>query len=200
MIKINKIQGVPTWVTACRTILRILTTLILIVIIPLIVINLVFIFQSKNQTPTFMGYSMLNVISGSMTGTIDVGDMIIVKQTEEIKEQDIITFIDENSLVTHRVIKIETINGIKTFTTKGDANDTEDRDKITVEQIRGKVVFYIGGLGRATAYLQKPYGLLILVSLPILAICITKFFEMRFANKKIKRKQQRIEYMSDYNG
>lgn len=199
MIKINKITGIPVWVSVLRIVLRILTIVILLIIIPLIIINLTFIFQADNGTPSFMSYSMLNVISGSMHDTLDIGDMIIIKQTKEIEEQDIVTFIDENSVVTHRIIKIEEINGIKSYTTKGDNNNTEDKKKITTDQIQGKVVFHIRGLGKATSYLQKPQGLLILVSLPILAMCITKFFEIRFANKRMIRKQQRMEYITSKN-
>ena len=72
MIKINDMTGIPTWAIILRTTLRILTALIILIVIPLIVINLTFIFQKDDRVPSFMGYSMLNVISGSMEGTIDV--------------------------------------------------------------------------------------------------------------------------------
>ena len=195
MIKINQIVGVPKWVTIIRITLKLLTALVLLIIIPLIIINLAFIFQSDNKVPNFMGYSMLNVISGSMQGTIDVGDMIIIKQTKEIQEQDIVTFIDDNAVITHRIVGIEELDGKKEYTTKGDANNTADKNKITIEQIQGKLFFHIGGLGKASTYLQKPQGFLILISVPIIVICITRFFEIRVANRKAMRKQQRIEYI-----
>jgi len=196
MIKIKKITGEPAWITTLKITLKVLTILILLIIVPLIIVNISFIFQGNNRVPNFMGYSMLNVISGSMQGTIDVGDMVIIKQTKEINEQDIVTFIDEASVITHRVVKIEEENGVKEYTTKGDANNTEDKNKITIDQIQGKVIFHLRGFGKICTYLQKPQGLLILVGIPIVLMSITKYFDIKFANKKAMRKQQRIEYMT----
>jgi len=195
MIKVNKITDIPMWAIVVKIMFKVLTTLILLIIIPLIIINLVFVFKQDNMMPSFMGYSMLNVISGSMKDSINVGDMIIIKQTDEIAEQDIISFIEGSTLITHRVIKIEEENGKKEYTTKGDANNTEDRNKVVFEQIQGKVIFHIKGMGSVSLFLQKPQGFLILASIPILAIGITKFFEVRLADRRAIRKQERIDYM-----
>ena len=197
MIKINKITEVPLWVTVLRIIFKIVTTIILLIVIPLIIINIAFIFQKSDTVPSFMGYSILNVVSGSMKDTINVGDMIIIKQTKEVNEQDIITFMDkESSFTTHRIVRTEQIDGNRVYTTKGDANNTEDMNKVTSEQIVGKLVFHVAGFGKLSSQLQKPQGFLILVSFPTILIFITKFFEIRFANKKAMRKQERIEYMA----
>ena len=57
-----------------------------------------------------------------MEPTINVKDLIVVSQTDKIKENDIITYRDNNDFITHRVIKIEG----DILTTKGDSNNSTD--------------------------------------------------------------------------
>ena len=45
----------------------------------------------------FCGYSIFEVISGSMSPTIEVNDLILVKNTKNVKKNDIITPITINS-------------------------------------------------------------------------------------------------------
>lgn len=108
---------------------------------------------------------------------------------------DIVTFIDNNNVITHRIIDETEVNGVMEYTTKGDANNVEDKDKITIEQIQGKVMLHIKGIGKVTEFLQKPQGLALLVGIPILLISLTKFYDVRAADRKSMRKQQRIAYM-----
>ena len=81
MIKLSKMQGRPIWATTLKVILRIVTVLILVVVIPLVILNVTCMFEQDSQVPGFLGYSMLDVISGSMTGTIDVGDVVIINHS-----------------------------------------------------------------------------------------------------------------------
>ena len=57
-----------------------------ILAIMLIVVGWVAIdkFVVGNPVPSFMGYSVLNIATGSMSGTIEEGDVIIIKKTDEI--------------------------------------------------------------------------------------------------------------------
>ena len=70
-----------------------------------------------------------------MEPTIDVGDVIIVKITNEVNENDIIVCNKDNAFITHRLIRIEEDN----FITKGDANNTED-EPMNKRDLVGKVV------------------------------------------------------------
>ena len=47
------------------------------------------------------------VASGSMSGTIEVNDVIIVKLNDAYQEDDIVTFKNNGSFITHRVERIE---------------------------------------------------------------------------------------------
>ena len=82
------------------------------------------------------GHSVFQVKTGSMSGTLEVEDIIVVKLTKDVAKNDIITFLQDDAIITHRILEIED----ETITTKGDANNTKD-EPINKEQIIGKVVF-----------------------------------------------------------
>lgn len=86
----------------------------------------------------FFGFTFFRVVSGSMENTIQINDIVIVKLTNEIAEQDIITYQSNNNFITHRVISINTNEVI----TQGDANNTPD-EPVSKNDILGKVVFVI---------------------------------------------------------
>lgn len=82
--------------------------------------------------PHVFGYRTMTMLTGSMTGTIDVGDVQVVTPlpVAEVTEGMIIAYhipIDDHHLVTHRVIGVETAaDGTVTVQTKGDANESAD--------------------------------------------------------------------------
>ena len=81
-----------------------------------------------------------NVETGSMEDKIHAGDYILLCRKDNYQIGDIVTYTVDNYFVTHRIIKIED----DSITTKGDANNTEDK-KISKNQIVGKMI-YSGGL------------------------------------------------------
>lgn len=92
-----------------------------------------------SPVPSVFGYSTLTVETGSMSGTIEIGDMIIIKDTGDYKIGDIITFIHEGESIptTHRIINY---NSDGSFVTKGDANNVKDTASVTADMIFGEVV------------------------------------------------------------
>lgn len=101
-----------------------------------------YFFQTKIQKKEYaniFGYTLFEVATGSMGTTIQIGDIIFVKITNQVEENDIIVFNEEKSFITHRLLEINEDELI----TKGDANNSEDKP-IKKEQVIGKVV-YIGG-------------------------------------------------------
>lgn len=129
-----------------KKIAEIITNILLIVVIIAIFYALYGIFQLKVLNKTYInyfGYTFFEVVSGSMSPTINTYDLVIVKIDEEVKENDIITFYKDNSFITHRIIKY---TDDKHILTKGDANNTTDKD-ITKDMIIGKVVYTIKEFG-----------------------------------------------------
>ena len=92
----------------------------------------------KKEYINILGYSVFSTETGSMSPTMETGDIVIIKIGDEIKENDIITYKKENVLITHRVVSIDG----DTVITKGDYNNTED-EPIQKNNIIGKVVFII---------------------------------------------------------
>ena len=76
--------------------------------------------------------------SGSMANTLKTNDYILVMKSNNYKKGDIVTFIKEDRIVTHRIVAINGSN----ITTKGDANFNIDKPAITKDKIIGKTVFH----------------------------------------------------------
>ena len=91
--------------------------------------------QNKEYVDIF-GYSIFSTETGSMSPTMEKGDIVIIKIGKQAEEKDIITYKKENAFITHRIIEI---NG-DSIIAKGDNNNTQD-EAITKDAIVGKVVF-----------------------------------------------------------
>ena len=102
-------------------------------------------------------YGMLVIGSGSMTGTIDKGDAIIYKSSNNIKEAkegDIILFEVGNKIVIHRVIRVMDINDEIRLYTKGDNNMQQDPGYVTEKEYKGQVVLKIRKIGMPTIWVN----------------------------------------------
>lgn len=96
--------------------------------------------QNKEYIDIF-GYSIFSTETGSMYPTINVGDIVIVKLDEPVQEQDIVTYKQEKSFITHRIIKKEG----NSIIAKGDNNNTQD-EMINENDVIGKVVYIINNV------------------------------------------------------
>lgn len=181
-----------------KIIKTILIKLIYILVLPIILWNLAIIIQTlqnPNDTPSVFGIKTFCIISGSMEPNIQINDMVIVKEVQqnEINKDDIITFVVNGDTITHRVIDVESRNGVLLYTTQGDANNIEDEEKITFENIEGKYIGKIPKVGKIVLALKSKTTLAIVLSILILLYII----EQRINNKKIKRNKERIKYEQD---
>lgn len=127
-------------------------TTILVILVALLAIALVGV--------RLFGYTPYAILSGSMTPQYQVGDLIYVREVapEKIKPGDVITFVaDENlTIVTHRVSDVNPQE--RSFTTKGDANSTEDANPVLYENVLGVVQFSLPKLGFLSQFFASPSG------------------------------------------
>ena len=73
-----------------------------------------------------------------MADTIMIGDIVIVKINGDFLENDIISYKENNKIITHRIVKIDNDKII----TKGDNNNVADSE-IFQKDVIGKVVFVV---------------------------------------------------------
>ena len=94
----------------------------------------------KKDYANVFGYTYFVVSTGSMSGTIEVNDIIFVKVgSNDVKKNDIVTYKDKSgAMVTHRVVEVL---GNKIIT-KGDVNNSED-DPISKSDIVGRVTLHV---------------------------------------------------------
>ena len=121
--------------------LNIFLTIIIVIAIIVVIYSVVQSRVSGEPYTNIFGYTLLEVVTGSMSGTIEIGDGVIVKLTDEVAENDIIVYEKNGQLITHRLISKEEGQLI----TQGDANNTQD-EPITINMVVGKVVHKIPNL------------------------------------------------------
>lgn len=117
--------------------------------------------------PRVLGYSSAVVVSGSMSGSIEVDDLVITSAQDNYNVGDIIMFYSGSSVVTHRIVELSENSCI----TRGDANNAPDLEAVDPENIIGKVIFVIPKIGLLIGFLQTPRGL-IGVSLLLLLLAL----------------------------
>ena len=150
------------------------------VLVVLTVLCAVFLMGSR-----LIGYQCYTVISGSMSPTYEVGDLLYVKEVDvnTIKVGDPITFVLNEDLVvaTHRVVSIDAEH--QRFYTKGDANDIPDSEPVHFNNVIGVPQFSIPRLGYVSDFVQNPPGMYITIALGVL-IVVAVFVPDLFAKKK----------------
>ena len=135
-----------------------------------------------------LGYTIFEVATGSMSGTIEIGDAIIVKLQTEIQTGDIVVFEQDENLVTHRIIKITENNVI----TKGDANNTED-DPISRNNIIGKVVKIIPNIGIWKRVILTPKVFISIITTIILFGLAVSYRERKTDEKESIKNEQKSD-------
>ena len=176
---------------------KILKIIIKIIVYPIIIFLCaisIYTFAQRMINPDkvidIFGYKAFSITSGSMEDTLNVGDLIIVKNIKDensIKEDDIISFQMKNSIITHRVVKVEEEKDKKYFITKGDNNTTNDEDKVALENIEGKFVKKFAKIGKYLFMLQDT-NIVIIIAL-VLYLIYSIYSERE--DRKIARHQKR---------
>ena len=138
-----------------------------------------------------VGLQVFTVLSGSMKPTYYTGSLIYVKEVDPytIEVGQPITFmLDENTVVTHRVVGIvpdEEDPTVIRFRTKGDANEAEDGRLVHYKNVIGTPIFSIPYLGYVADYIQHPPGMYIAISAGAILLLLV-FIPDIFADDKDK--------------
>jgi len=124
------------------------------------------------------GREVRPVLSGSMSPAYRVGDALIAEvaspeRIAAIVAGDVITFRvpgRESMVVAHRVVRISTTSaGVRMFTTKGDANTSEDSVAVDSAHVIGVVTNSLPYVGRVMNSLEQRRTIFIFIFGSILA-------------------------------
>ena len=136
---------------------------------------------SAGKVPSVLGYSFLQVQSGSMEPEFNVGTIVVTKKVDptELKVGDIISFYSVEADIrgkvnSHRIVKITSnMVGTPEFVTRGDANPCNDQSTVSPVNLIGKVVYNVGTVsGSVLSVLRNPKVIFIFIVLPLLFITI----------------------------
>lgn len=149
--------------------------------------------KDDGSVSSLAGFTPLTVQSESMAPTFDQDDLIIIKQCDPstLKVGDIVTFhaiIDNQyALNTHRIISINEVNGLNSYTTKGDNNELADQHVIADGDIVGKYVGKIPYMGKVIGFLSSTWGFLVVIVLPMLLFFIYQVYHLVIVGMNLKR-------------
>lgn len=176
-----------------RKIVNILITVVLILLIALVVF--IFITRMTGSTPSLFGYSVFRVQTDSMVPTLEVGDVILVKDSapEDIHLGDIVTYrvtsgVLKGQTITHRVaVEPEVRGGTYYFRTKGDRQGATLDDEIPYSQILGKYVHTMPLVDKLYSFFLSPIGLISFIVLIVVLFgyeMISLIMSYRSVNEK----------------
>lgn len=139
-----------------------------------------------------IGLKVFHVVSGSMTPTYNVGDLIYVKPLagEDFEVGMPITFVLNEDLVvaTHRVVSVDVEN--QHIYTKGDANDAPDAPVVHFKNVIGTPVFKIPYLGYVSKYIQSPPGSYIAIAAGVALLILVFLPDLIGKKKKTEQEEE----------
>lgn len=127
----------------------------------------------RGEVPRLFGYSLINIVSGSMEPEIKQGDYILIEEVDptEVGENDIICFYSTDPTIygypnTHRVVEAPyERDGEIYYVTQGDANLLPDKQPAQGSRLIGR---YVTDLDALTSFLNFISGnMLLVIVLPL---------------------------------
>lgn len=140
------------------------------------VVSTIFIQRISDNKINLGGISIYTIITQSMEPKYNVGDMVFSKKvdTSTLKVGDDVVYMGKEGdfsgkIVTHQIIKIEVINNVKYYHTKGINNNVED-PIITSDQIMGKVFMKGRILSLISKIINNEYGFYFVIFVPFVLL------------------------------
>lgn len=156
-----------------KKIFNVIATVFLFFLI--VVVIFVFISRTRGESPSVFGYHVFRVSSDSMVPTLDVEEIILVKESkpEEVNKGDIVTYIGEQGdlkdmTVTHRVVSGPTKVGDTYYlTTMGDKEGAVADPEISFDRVIGKYITSLPVIDKIYTFFLSPVGLITFIVLII---------------------------------
>ena len=135
--------------------LKIFLYLVLVCVLTYNVVIICKSFLYSNEIPSIFGIKTFVVVSGSMEPELSIGDIVKETGKNQLMEKDIISYREDQKIITHRIYSIMLVNGDIMYQTKGDSNNLFDNQLVKYDDIEGKVIFIIPKLGNILIFLQN---------------------------------------------
>ena len=170
-----------------------------IILIPIIILNLVIIantYLHPERIPGVFGVRPVIVLSGSMEPEFMSGDLIFIQNADngQLKEGDVICYLEDGAAVTHRIVGITEENGVVRYTTRGDANNSDDQKQVEQEQVQG---IYSGkklsGAGDFVMFMQSTTGMIIFIVCPVLLLIVGDIIFRRKSDRQEREQIRQLE-------
>lgn len=185
-------SGLPWWRAPFRSAGTVLIGLVGLVIV-LIFIAALFLAiltrESPRGAPAALGQRAFIILSGSMTPTFDVGDLIVDRtisrrQAQHLHRGQIISFEltshagGAEIVITHRIYRVRREINAKTqhyttlYETKGDDNPAPDDNRILPAQVIGIYETRVPDAGYVLEALHQPVVFVLVISVPFAMLII----------------------------
>ena len=179
----------------------------LIFVFMVVVVAVILVQKSSGGESKIFGYYMYDVLTDSMSGTIEPGDVIMCKAVDDVNSLqvgDIITFKAPNGNYneTHRIVEIARNDDgtVNYFKTKGDNAKAVDNWQLNPQNVKAKYVkksVFVGGLRK---FMSNWYGYVVVVVIPlciVFALIISSVVRDKLALEKEKEKEEGKITLSD---
>ncbi len=142
--------------------------------------------------PSFAGFHTVTVYGGSMGKALPAGSVAVTRPVDasDLDVGDVIAMGGHEAglPILHRIVAIEEVDGGRLVTTRGDANQTDDRLPITVSGKGDRLVYHIPWIGYFLAFSRSALGLALLVGVPAIVWAISEVISViRFIKKRRRR-------------
>ena len=179
----------------------------LIFVFMVVVVAVILVQKSSGGESKIFGYYMYDVLTDSMSGTIEPGDVIMCKAVDDVNSLqvgDIITIKAPNGNYneTHRIVEIARNDDgtVNYFKTKGDNAKAVDNWQLNPQNVKAKYVkksVFVGGLRK---FMSNWYGYVVVVVIPlciVFALIISSVVRDKLALEKEKEKEEGKITLSD---
>jgi signal peptidase I len=122
-----------------------------------LIILLIVVFSFAALISCKFTYGLLTIGSGSMTGTLNIGDAVFYKKFKEqdLNIGDIVIYQRNNRSIVHRIVEIGIFNGQYVYITKGDNNQNVDEGYVYSSDIKGKVINRVRFIGYPSIWVRE---------------------------------------------
>lgn len=174
-----------------------IATVILVIFTVFIMIFTIVSVNTVGKDQKIFRYKPYIVLSDSMHGVFDVGDIVVSKEadTSDLKKGDIISFksIDPNNydtVVTHKIKGVTKYKGEKAFVTYGVNTGVKDAYPVPADRVIGEYQFRLPKMGYFFQFLKTPMGYFVLIFIPFMLLIGSEAFRFRKLWKQYKVEQE----------